>query len=319
MKMINNLIKATLVLSVIGVFNACTKVDTPQPLGDKGQTIVKTMFDQADDNGRLYRIVNIGLVSTPQDIEMIDVRRDIPNETELGKTMKVIIKDAPGAVSDYNAANGKSYIPLPPGSFTVDAANPRVGTDYTMTFGPGEFAKWLKIKLLDALSLDLTKTYAMGFTITSADNNGHIAAKQNTIVVEVGVKNQWDGIYKITGDFTHPNACFTGLFGGAANSGDLEISLITTGSNSVKRDFFSYENAFCWNNCTSVLTLFVAVPRYNISSTTNAVTITPGPGNNVVFDNYSMSYDPVNKQFNFQYGWNGSRFLNEKLKYLRPR
>ncbi len=321
---------------VLGAFAAlslmmqsCDKVDTPEPMGAAGRTIVKVMNGSTSSYPG-YAIRAISLVATPQTIEVIDVRRDVPNESELNKSMTVTVKNEPGAITAYTSEFNRlariadpSHVditldPLPAGSFSIDAANPLVGDNYTLTMAPGEFAKQLKISILNALSLDLSKRYAMGFTITANSSNDRIAAEQYTIVAEIGVKNNWDGIYKVEGNFVHPNACFAGPFGTTTTTGTVEVSLVTTGANTVKRDFFGYDNCFCWNNCTSVITLFSAVPIYQINAN-NTITIIPASTNGVSFDNFSMTYDPTTKGFNFRYGWNGSRLLNETWTYLRPR
>ncbi len=297
------------------LFSSCDKVDEPAPLGDAGQTIVKIM--EVDK-----RVVNIDLVSTSQVLNMVDIRRDIPNETELGKTMKVIVKDDPGAVSDYNAANGTTFIPIPAAQFTVDPSNPKVGTDYTITMNPGEFAKWLKFTIPNALTIDLNKSYAFGFTISTADAGGKVSNNAKTIVVEVGVKNDYDGLYQLKGYFFHPtNAALIGGF----TVNDIELQ--TTGK---------YTNIMYWRAAGTfahpitnggALTYFLnQSPVYDFNPALPVLGLSNyyaniGVGGAVVYafnPGYSQRYDVSTKTIYVSYGYSGRSFT-DTIKYLGPR
>ena len=199
----NTILKSALSIVAFGtIMVSCKKVTSPEPLGDAGQTIVKLyqgLADTAAGYSAGYKLVNIELASTPQTIQMVDVRRDAANSNDLNKTMNIVVKNDPGAVTTYDA----NLVPLPAGSFTVDAATPLVGNDYNVILEPGNIAKIIKLTVLNAQSLDLTKSYGMGFTISSVDANGKIAGLERSIVVEIGLKNRWDGCYVVsTNSFT---------------------------------------------------------------------------------------------------------------------
>jgi hypothetical protein len=222
MKYSNFLRSLTFLTAGVFIFSSCEKTDTPDPIGKAGQTIVKFL----DPNTTGKTLIGLSLISTPQTITMVDIIRDVPNESELNKTMKIIVKDDPGAVSDYNANNGTTFVPIPASLYSVDAANPRIGTDYTVTMNPGEFTKPIKFVLPNTLGLNLNLAYAFGFTITSVDANGKITAEPKTMVVELGVKNKWDGIYTVTGTMVdNANATFIGKY-------PITFHLITTGGTS---------------------------------------------------------------------------------------
>jgi Domain of unknown function (DUF1735) len=293
------------------LFSSCDKVETPAKLGDAGQTIVKIM--EVDK-----RVVNIDLVNTSQVLNMVDIRRDIPNEAELNKTMKVIVKDDPGAVSDYNAANGTTFIPIPAAQFTIDPSNPKVGTDYTITMNPGQFAKWLKFTIPNALAIDLNKQYAFGFTISTADAGGKISNSAKTIVVEVGVKNDYDGLYNLKGFFFHPtNAALIGGY----NVSDIELQ--TTGK---------FTNVMFWRGAGTfahpitnggVLTYFgTQSPVYDFNATTGAInSLVNYYAAGVVYSfnaGYNQRYDVSTKTIYVSYGYSGRSFT-DTIKYLGPR
>jgi hypothetical protein len=303
------------------MFNACKKVVAPEPLGDAGFTTVKFIDGLADTASGYYsgyKLIGIDLVATPQTFEFVDVRRDPANNADLNKTMNIIVKNDAGLVTAYDPA----LTPLPNDAFTVDASTPLVGTDYQVTMKPGEFSKIIKISITNILTQDLTKNYGLGFTITSVDADGKIAAMEKSIVVQISTKNKWDGVYSIEGDFVHPTACLVGpFFTNASNGGPREIELITIGPNSVRRNLGGRENFTVWEHCANNYTYFTAVvPRYQINND-NTVTILDGPGSTVAWNYYApgAAYDPATKTFNLHYGYNGTRIINETMRYLRPR
>ena len=172
------------------------------------------------------------------------------------------------------------------------------------------------------VALDLTKSYGLGFRIVSAEG-GKIATLESSFVVGIGLKNQWDGVYTISGNFVHPNTCLVGdFFTNSSNGGYREIQLITNGTNSLRRNLGGRENLYAYNNCNSAPTYFTAVvPRYQINPDNTVTTIGGHPDNTVVFDQFPDSrYDPVTKTFYLHYGYNAqSRLVFETMRYLRPR
>ncbi|MGZ5252990.1 MAG: DUF1735 domain-containing protein, partial [Flavitalea sp.] len=119
-----------------------------------------------------------------------------------------------------------NYIPLPVDAYTIDAGNPKTGDDWTLKFAEGEFAKPIRIQL-DATKLDLSKQYAFAFKIKDAAGNA-ISNAFNNVIVEVGVKNKYDGIYEVTGTMVDVvSAALTGYY-------PLNWDLRTAGASKVK-------------------------------------------------------------------------------------
>src|SRR5688572_2185657 len=121
-------------LAVAGsfLFASCDK-NNEGGLDGAGQTLVK-LPQGAEEKIALALDFKPGL----QDVVLLDVRRDVPNNGELNKTHVVKIKNDPTIVADYNSAHGTSYIPLPAAAYQVDASNPFTGGVWTVTFNPGE-------------------------------------------------------------------------------------------------------------------------------------------------------------------------------------
>lgn len=300
-------------------FNACKKTASPEPLADAGDTYVKFINGLADTAKRHfagYKLINIDLVTTPQIIEAVDVRRDAANNSQLNQPINITVKNDPGLVTPYDS----SLVPLPNDAFTVDAATPLVGTDYQVTMKPGEFSRIIKISITNILALDISKNYALGFTISAVDANGKIAQMEKSIVVQLGLKNKWDGVYRLTGYILRNvppiDATSTGWVG------PKEISLATTGPNSVR-----YIESHGWANTATIgIAASVANPTYTVASD-NSIAITsdggafpaglkeePSLGNS--------RYDPATKTFYAYATWStgpANRAMMDTLVYLRPR
>ena len=218
------------------IFTACKKAAVSTPMGDAGQTLVKIL-----NAGTPAVVIKnpVDFVPTPTKILAVELRRDIPNESELNKTMIVTVKDDTASVSAANPA----YIQLPTAWYTLSyGATGGVvktggqGGTFTATFKPGEFSKEIYVTIPNATLFDPSSLYALGFTIITADAGGKIST-QKSIVVEIGAKNAWDGIYAVTGPmveqtgspFTQWNNPAYGPFQ-AANGGAWEGHLVTIGA-----------------------------------------------------------------------------------------
>ncbi|MDB5231416.1 MAG: hypothetical protein JWN76_2221 [Chitinophagaceae bacterium] len=310
MKFIKLRLATLLGLSVL-LFNACKKVELTKELGDRGQTIVKFMTaPTSSSHGLNYNLTNFQIATTPQVVDVVDIRRDVPSEAELSKTMVVTVKDDPAAIAAYNNANGTSLVALPTSAYTIDASNPKNGTDYTVTFGPGEFAKPLKISLTNASTLDLTKSYAIGLTIvvavTGAD--GRVSFDNRTTVVELGPLNKYDGVYKLSGSTLRAgDPDKTGTFS------PVEMKLITIAANDV-----IYNDLQVWADGTGV---GIGQPVLSVNPATNKVTVTSSGGATNVPGPLNY-YDPATKTFYLDFTWStgiASRRATVTLQYLRPR
>ncbi|MGB4844971.1 MAG: hypothetical protein WBP16_10930 [Ferruginibacter sp.] len=219
MKYLNITRNIAIIAMVSLVFTACKKATVATPMGDAGQTLVKII--NAGTPAGIAKMP-VDFVPTPTKLLAVQLRRDIPNEAELNKTMVVTLVDDTAAVTAASA----SYNHLPTAWYTLQMDGVKTGGQggtFTFTFAPGEFSKEIYVIIPDATVMDPSSLYGLGFTITSADAGGIITA-QKSLVVEIGAKNDWDGIYLNQGTFVDlSNAVF--LYGG-----DQQYSLVTSGA-----------------------------------------------------------------------------------------
>jgi hypothetical protein len=309
------------------VFASCTKVEVPGSIGDAGQTLVK-ILGGGGGAGTAISVASkpIDFVSTPTKILALEVRRDIPNPTELNTTMHVTVKDDLAAVT----AAGRTL--LPAAWYTIGAETPRtggVGGNYNITMAPGEFSKSLYITVPDATLMDPSVIYALGFTITAADDNG-VISYQKSIIVEIGAKNPYDGIYSyVSGLVTRYTA--PGVPAGDALSGPLgpanpDIVMSTTGARTVDFGGAGGPVGLTWSGpmtgVAGIDGLHLTVdPATNL---TNAVS-SGLPTSNATFGNWAghvNKYDPATRTFTLAFRWNPATTTREYevvLKYKGPR
>jgi hypothetical protein len=186
-------IKIILSLMFFGAFvmQSCIK-DEVTELGDAGKPIVK--FQDGPDQSLFY----LPFLDTKQ-ISLFDLRRDPNSNQELNTTRTITIQEAPELVDKYNKDNETEYEILPSEIYSL-ATNSSIvknGTKYTITFGPGDFAKNFVI-ILNGAKWDLSKKFAMAFKVVDAA--GTLLSKDKpSIITKIAIKNKYDGTYEVTG------------------------------------------------------------------------------------------------------------------------
>lgn len=299
---------------------ACKKVDVPEPMGDAGTTLVKILGGGTPASLTKFAI---DFVPNPTVLLVASIRRDIPNETELAKTMVVTVKDDQAAVTAANPAYiqlQKSWYTLKVGGTTIS----NTAASFNLTFAPGEYSKEVYVTIPDATLMNPSALYGLGFTITTADAGGKLSTEKS-VVVQIGAKNIYDGEYRDDWCNYHPTSnpgytCSTTV-----------IHMITTGANTCKM-WWPLAGAF---GIPSILgggySYFGAQePAYTVNTTTNAVTVANTVGSVV----YTMSagfnsrYEPGPKVFYVKYGYNNpggvfdpsqTREWTQTLTYTGPR
>jgi hypothetical protein len=171
----------------------------------------------------------------------------------------------------------------------------------SVTFAPGELVKYIPMDLdptgagTTLGSMDFTAKYALGVKFT---NTGDYTAKTagDNVLVQVNVKNAWDGMYSAKGVFHHPTG------------GDREIDrnkyLQTTGANTVVTELGDLGP----QGYQMILTI----------NQDNTVTVTPAGATPNVDQHWGPNfYDPIKKQFHLHYSYNTSapRIVEETLTF----
>ena len=299
-----------LLIGSIG-FTSCDKND--EGLDGAGKTLVK--LPQATEE---KVAIALDLKPGTVDVLLLDVRRDAANEGDLNQALTVKIKHDTSVVGKYNRAHNTNYVAMPAGSYQVDAGNPFNGAEWTVTFNPGEHAKPIKIKL-DPSTMDLTKQYAFGFTITDA--SGATISSLKSALVEVGVKNPYDGIYAVMSGYvqryTAPGTAENPSTLSGPLAGNPDVAVVTVGPYTVEIQGLQ------WTTGSNSGVGGIANLRATIDPATNLVTMQAlGNATLANWAGKENRYDPATKTLNLAFAWNPVTTPREyqiELRFKEPR
>lgn len=340
-----NLKKQLAILTIAAfTFSACKKITTPEPMGDRGQTIVKILNGGvAPAPGIISEAISF--VNVPYTLEkaLVDIRRDVPNNSALNSTTVITVKDDTSAIAFFNQDTVSTnpdrtnpsnlyYYQLPTSwySLVLPAGIVKTGGqggNFSVTFAPGEFAKQIEINIPDATVLDPSNLYALAFTITTIDATGKISQASNSVILQIGAKNNYDGVYKDDFCNYHPSS------NPGYTCASTEVELITTGANACKI-YWPLAGAFAQPSILGGgFSYFGAQePEYTVNPSTFAVTVQNAYVGATTFytmsAGYNSHYDPPSKTFYVKYGYNNpggvfdpaaTREWTQTLKYTGPR
>ncbi len=212
-----------------------------------------------------------------------------------------------------------SFTPLPASGFTFSASG---------TIPAGQYFDTLEVILPNASTLDATKTYGIGFTITSTDPGYVVMSNASTTLVTFSLKNKYDGIYTVVSGlvtrYTAPGVPQGDVLSGPL-AGNPDVRLITTGANSVAIPIPANPNpgTLYWAAGTNSQVAGIDGVSLTVDPTTNLVTASST--GNASFANWvgkENKYDPATKTFYLAFKWNPTGLVREYeiiLKYKGPR
>lgn len=312
------------VVIAVSAFTAvgCKKtIKEPAPMGDAGQTLVK-IINGGDPAHPGINKNPVDFVAIPKTIVAADIRRDIPNASELNKAMTITVKNDDAAVAAANPA----YIILPAAWYTIGTGTPYSGGNYNISLSPGEFAKQIMITIPDATLLNPSALYALGFTITTTDANGVISSEKS-VVAEIGAKNAYDGIYSVVSGnvqrYTGPGVAEVGPLNGDL-TGNPDVILTTVGAQRVQFPTSGQAGRLEWA-FTAGGSGVAGID--GLTATVDPVTnlVTMASAGNATLGNWAgklNSWEPGPKVLNLAFRWNPTSTTREYeivLKYKGPR
>ena len=297
---------------------SCIKDDVV-PAGDSGKTFLK--FNDGPKKSLFYfPFTDI------KDATVFNIRRDPNSEAALNRPQSVTVKLVPQLITDYNTAKGTNYLLLPANFYTYnfEPGMSVVGSDFTINYAAGEFAKNLTIKLDGAQWTDVTKSYALAYVVTNTAGNALSAAK-DTMMTFFSIKNKWEGIYSVVSGtvtrYTAPGVPANDVLSGSL-AGNPDVILSTSGATALSVPPVSTTGALKWafpnGYVAGIDGLSIA-----IDPVTNLVTMTSAA--NATLTNWAgheNKYDPVTETFYLAFRWNPAANVREYevvLKYKGPK
>ncbi|WP_158617989.1 BT_3044 domain-containing protein [Chitinophaga lutea] len=263
-------------LLLLGVCAGIVSCDKEEGMNGAGQTIVS--IPAVKDS---MIIVGVDYKNSPQALNVLEVVRAPHNAAVLNGETSVKLSADPNLITKINASRHRTFIPLPANSYTLDPSVPFANGVYDLKFPSGEISKSIKININTGL-LDLTKQYAMPFVMTEAVN-GVVTSSKKVALVEVIIKNEWDGKYQASGTFFHPV--------NGPRAIDEEKLLQTIGPRTVLANLGDLGGS-----------------GYQMKITINAdnsVTLVPAGATPNIDMSYGVNkYDPATKSFTLNYAYN---------------
>ncbi len=265
--------------------------------------------------------VGINLSPTPQAINgVVFVNLEAGNPASSDVHITLQLNDALRVA--YNAANGTNILALNPSLYNVEL---------TLTIPAGGRFAEVPINVPNASGLDPNSSYGLGFTIVSVDGGYKIADNLKNLLVEIGVKNKYDGRFNLKG--VHNRSPYLFPF-------NLTVEMWTTGPASVAMylpapfgDFGQpigtapgvvswYGPAvspnFVFDPATNLAIDVLGMPAnaVTLGLVTNDVVADANPNGPIV-----NRYEPGPKKMylTFQYNGNDLRRFYDTLTYLGPR
>jgi len=217
---------------LIGLAQGCVKESFEgDNMGDAGTTFLKT----PDGDVVVHWLTPFDNV---QKVNLFTLFKAAHNKAELNGVNVVKIKMDNSIVDEYNEENETDFEVLPSDFYTIAQGDGITGTasELSIEFGNGRMYGVPALNIDGSKWTDLAQKYAVAFVITDYGNIEPSAALTDTIIVQLGLKNQWDGIYVWTGTLTD-NASGTiehiATPYADAGYGDYEIQLVTIGETKV--------------------------------------------------------------------------------------
>jgi len=312
--MINKYIKRTMVMMLAIAFIAsCTKTEVKYEEGRP--TIVKTPEAENDIN-----VIARDVLPAVEEFDLLTLDRSVTTPGDLNSTLTVKVTKSATLITDYNTAHGTSFIEVPSTAYTLSADLNNV------VFAAGESVKKIKIKV-DKAQLDLSKQYALGFTITEVGTGAKISTLKDALF-SIGVKNQYDGVYRLNGAYYHPTTS------PGYSTFTVDVELHTSGPNSVKiywPDFGGYYHPKY--NLGTIDAFGLQEPNYTIDPVTKVVTVQNVAAGAATFytmpPGYNSRYETAAKKIYARFGYNYSaggifnpatnREWTDELVYMGPR
>lgn len=279
MKRIFNILALIVVSTAV---SSCFK-DVDIPLDpSKTQNVVefKNPSDIVSPPGSPYALYSNSFEIEPESTFPIAVSYSGANTADRDIVVKLGVNAA--AVDAYNDDQDTDYEALPTELYSMPAE---------VTIPKGSRTASVTIKLKTA-QFDFSKNYVLPVQITSA-SHGVVSGNFSTILLGVGAKNKYDGVYRSTGTFEPLTTA------GATAVYPKTIELRTLASNSVS--FFDQDyglNGYIFKTATGGLSyygnfcpIFIMDDNGNVTAVSN----TYGQGNNSSNRLGELSPDGINK------------------------
>ena len=301
----------------VSFLTSCLKDDSLVLDPEKGNNVIEFANPATIvTNGSVYPLYNFAFDLAPEATLPITISYSGP---EAGAPEDIVVNFDAGTqaeVEAYNENQEKEFDMIDAGVFslptkTVTIKKGQKKATFNVVFAPDKF--------------DFQKAYVLPLKITSS-SSGVISGNFSTILLAVGGKNMYDGVYTVTGTFNDTqNSLFTG-------HSSFTAHLVTQGLTQVAMYDPTFFGDFIlpFKNGTANSGYGSFSPVFTIDANNNVVSVVnyfgqpaPSNGRSARIDPTGVNkYNPETKTLEVSYilVQNGDRtFLNHKMVYTGPR
>ena len=243
--------------------------------------------------------------SNTVELDLTELRIDPRSVMDGEAKVKVIVN--PIVVTEYNAANGTSYTPVPAAAFSL------LTSEFTFN---REHRKTMVRGIIRPTAL-LNDRYAVGLSIAEV-KGGEIGSVGKSVIVFISVKNKYDGIYSIKGYSDIPGTPYVGHFTVPCSEA---FEVATSAANAVI--LFPTQPVANGNTFVYINNLLPEI-SFDASNKVESVSARAG-GIGLIFPYdaaYNSRYDPTTKTIYIKYGVapvGSGRYVIDTLVYCGPR
>jgi hypothetical protein len=187
--------------------------------GDKNQTV------ELPYQASKLNTIALNTLPATEDVGVVEV--NLPNNQVASEDIQVSLVKNMTLVADWNTTNGTNYIDMPSNSYSI--INPG---GLTIKIPKGS-SKGFLVYQINKTNISFTQSYGIGYSIASVSPAKYnIAANFKDVIVNVVVKNKYDGVYDLRSQMLD----WTPVYGIANYVWDWpgDVYLITSGPSSVK-------------------------------------------------------------------------------------
>jgi hypothetical protein len=302
----------------VSFLTSCLKDDSLVLDPEKGHNVIEFANPATIvTNGSVYPLYNFAFDLAPQATLPITISYSGP---ESGAPEDIVVNFDAGTAAEvdaYNKNQDKEFDMIDADVFSLSTK--------TVTIKKGEKKATFNV-LLAPNKFDFQKSYVLPLKITSS-SSGVISGNFSTILLAVGGKNMYDGVYTVTGTFNDTQfSTYTG-------HPSFEVHLITQGLTEAAMfdpNFNGGTFILPFKNGTANSGYGSFTPVFRIDANNNVVSVVnyygqPAPANGraAKLDPTGINkYNPETKTLEVSYimTQNGDRtFLNHKMVYKGPR
>ncbi len=300
----------------VSFLTSCLKDDSLVLDPEKGHNVIEFANPATIvTNGSVYPLYNFAFDLAPEATLPITISYSGP---ESGAPEDIVVNFDAGTqaeVDAYNEDQEKEFTMIDADVFSLPTK--------TVTIKKGQKKATFNV-VVAPNKFDFQKAYVLPLKITSA-SSGIVSGNFSTILLAIGGKNIYDGVYTVTGTFNDTQAP---LFSGHPS---FTVHLVTQGLTEVAMydptyygDFFlPFKNGTSNSGYGSFSPVFKLDANNNVVSVVNYYGQPSGNGRSARLDPTGINkYNPETKTLEVSYIMvqNGDRtFLNHKMVYKGPR